>query len=316
MKKFLLLFVVLIAVLVAVFWYANTELQSLLSAGLTEETIHRNANDSVERGDDVDGWQFAVIGDTEGASVVTQQMVEDMAEQDIDFVVHLGDIDDAPPEREVIEEVMGFFDELEVPIYYIIGNNDLIYDETIERKTRDLYHEVVREDDYYSVIHENAHLIFLDNSYRRDGFPDEELAWLEEEFEREQPLFEGDGEAGGGASPYRTFNNPFTFVFYHRPIDVPGESLFGDDETPHSREQNDKFRELILDYNITRIFNGHLHTTFNYDLGSVPVTVTGGGGAVPQGIFASTGSSFFHYYIVTVPYDTSQEPILDLVSFE
>lgn len=316
MKKFLLIFVVLIAVLVAVFWYANSELQSFLSAGLTNETVIRNANDAAGRDEDIDGWKFAVIGDTEGASVATQQMVDDIATRNIAFVAHLGDLADAPPVREEMEEVMALFDELEVPTHYIIGNNDLVYDEVTERKDRDLYHEVVREDDYYAIIHENAHLLFLDNSYRRDGFPDEELAWLEEQLETEQPRFVGDGEAGGGSSPYRTFNQPYTFLFYHRPISVPGESLFGDDETSNSRKQNAKFRTLLQEYNITRIFNGHLHTTFNYTMDGIPVTVTGGGGAEPQSIFASTDTAFFHYYIVTVPYDTSKEPLLDLVSFE
>lgn len=297
MKKFLLLLFVLVGVLIAVFWYANTELQNFLSAGLQAETIRRNANDISETNVSVDGWQFAVIGDTEGLSPITQQMIENMAEQkEIEFVVHLGDLDDAPPEKQNIQAVMDAFSVLPVPTYYIPGNNDLIYDETIERKTRALYNEVVNENDYYAIEHNNAHLLLLDNSYRRDGFPEEELTWLQTELDRDV----GD----------------YTFLFYHRPIAVPGESLFGDDETPDSREQNDKFRELIADYSITHIFNGHLHTTFNYELDGIAVTVSGGGGAEAQSIFKNTGGELFHYYIVTVPYDSEEQPVLELISFE
>lgn len=296
MKKVLTLFAVLLLILVAVYWFVNRELQSLLTAGLQDETIAANAVVNENNTEEVEGWQFAVIGDTEGMSEKTKKMVEDMKMRDIAFVAHLGDLVDAPPVEEEMQQVVDLFAQLEVPTYYVIGNNDLDYNDTTERKTRDMYHRVVREDDYYVINHENARLFFLDNSYRRDGFPDEELKWLQTELETESDA-------------------AYTFMMYHRPLNVPGESLFGDDETADSRVQNEKFRELISTYTITRIFNGHLHTTFNYTLDETPVTVSGGGGAEPQSIFSSTGGTLYHYYLVTVPYDGTTEPMLDLVSF-
>lgn len=300
MKKVITLFAVLLLILVAVYWFVNRELESLLTAGLQDETMSANAALHNAVTEEVDGWQFAVIGDTEGTSEKTKKMVEDMKLRDIAFVAHLGDLVDAPPVEEEMQAVVDLFAELDVPTYYVIGNNDLAYDDVTERKTRDMYHRIVREDDYYVIEHQNARLFFLDNSYRRDGFPDAELEWLERELQTD----------ADSAQPY-----PYTFMMYHRPLNVPGESLFGDDETADSRVQNDKFRELISQYSITRIFNGHLHTTFNYTLDEIPVTVSGGGGALPQSIFSSSGGTLYHYYLVTVPYDGTSEPVLDLVSF-
>lgn len=238
-------------------------------------------------------WQFAVISDVEGLSPISEAMIEDMKLRDIEFVVNLGDLAGAPDKVE-IQRVLDAFTTLPVPTYTVPGNNDLIYNEEQEVKTLELYTQVVNEATYYSFDLNNAHMVLLDNSYRRYGFTDEELEWLEQDLS--------------------TNTQSQTFVFYHRPLDVPGQQLFGDDETPNSRIQNEKFKQLISPFTIDRIFNGHLHTTLNYTLQSVPVTITGGGGATPQEILGGADAAYFHYLIVTV-HDNAPHTV-DVVSFE
>lgn len=224
-------------------------------------------------------WQFAVIGDTEDVRPVNEQMIADMKNRPLAFAVHVGDIS-SHGDEDALQQVKTLFAPLPFPTYYLPGNNDLVYDETLEIKTPAPYQRIIDERLYYSIDYRQAHIVLLDNSYRRFGFPDEELAWLKEDLDKN--------------------TQPLTFLFFHRPLNVPGQQLFGDDETPNSREQNTKFEELIAGYNISHIFNGHIHIPFSYTLNEIPVTVTGGGGALPQDILGGADAALFHYYVVTV----------------
>ncbi len=239
-------------------------------------------------------WQFAVISDVEGEMDIAKRLVADMAEQDIEFVVNVGDIGGSP-DKEKIQSVLNLFATLPVPAHFVIGSDELVYNETLQRKTRDVFHEVVSERDYYSFDVQNAHLVLLDNAYRRDGFPDEELEWLRQDLDAN--------------------TQPYTFLFFHRPLDVPGQQWFGDDETPHSREQNEKFKTLISEYPITRIFNGHVHTYLGYTLGNIPVTITGGGGATPQALLGGKDAAYYHYVLVSM-YDDGREPTLEVMPLQ
>ncbi len=286
-RLFIALSLLLLCIVVAGGWFVNRELKDFLSVAPADQTA---------KADDPNTWQFAVIGDTEDMRPITETMRAEMAERNLDFVVHVGDIS-SHSDPEQLRAVKNLFATLPFPTYYVPGNNDLIYDETLEIKTPKHYQEIIDERLYYAFDHENAHFVLLDNSYRRYGFSDEELAWLEEDLNAN--------------------TKPFTFLFFHRPLDVPGQQLFGDDETPASREQNEKFKALIAQYNITRIFNGHIHTALGYTVGTsaIPVTVTGGGGALPQEILGGEDAAFFHYLIITVGSDNTT-PVMDRVEFE
>lgn len=227
-------------------------------------------------------WQFAVIGDTEGLRPVTETMLADMKQRGLAFVVHVGDISSDADTNE-LQQVKEAFAALPFPTYYVPGNNDLVYDETTERRTLKNYHDVIDEREYYAVDYRTAHIVLLNNSYRRIGFSDEELAWLKEDLDASR--------------------DKLNFLFFHRPLDVPGQAFFGDDETPNSRAQNETFKTLINDYAIAHMFNGHIHTALSYDLNNTPVTVTGGGGAAPQAILGGEDAALYHYELVTVNED-------------
>lgn len=284
MKYLLALVVIFIGIVLGVSWFVNNGLEGSIE-------FLDSTKEYKESGPE---WRFAVIGDTEGLKPVTQRMVESLKAEDVEFIVHLGDIG-GKPDRYTITTVMEAFDELPFPVYYIPGNNELVYDNALQRKTTALYEEVVNEKLWYAFDHENTHFVMLDNSYMRTGFHEEELEWLQ------QDLGRNDAE--------------YTFLFYHRPVAVPGEQFFGDDETEYSRGQNEKFRALISRYEIERIFNGHLHFSLAYTLDGIPVTVSGGGGGLPQQILGGDDAANYHYIIVHVPLDGG-DPELEMVSFE
>ncbi len=296
MKTLTALFFVLFLILAGVYWFVNRELAAF--PDIAFETS--SSNQAAAPGDDFEGWSFAVIGDLEGPTAVTDALISQLATENIELVVQLGDIVDSNPsvsdKQDKMESMLEKLDNLPVPVYHVPGNNDLIYNEELEIRTPELYQEVVSAELYKTVDYKNLHLGLLDNSYRRYGLPDEELAWLEKDLSKNKL--------------------PYTILFYHRPIKVPGEEFFGDDETETSRQQNKKFQELLSNYTIDRIFNGHLHTTLRYELDSIPVVITGGGGGVPQSIFGGEEAAFYHYYLVHVPDDGVSPIEIQLVSLK
>jgi len=278
--------ILLVCIVVVGGWFVNRQIRNLFEKPLLSQSAYPTFKNS---------WQFAVIGDTEDVRPITKILLADMATRNVDFVVHVGDIaSHGDPEK--MREVQTLFKALPFPTYYIPGNNDLIYNDSLQIKTLENYTAVFGDTTYSSFNAHNAHIILLDNSYLRYGFSDDELAWLADDLARN--------------------TQPFTFLFFHRPLHLPGEQFFGDDETPHSREQNEKFLSLIEQYPITRIFNGHIHIPIDYTLGNtaIPVTVTGGGGALPQDILGGAAAAQFHYTIVTVG-DAGTTPLVERVPF-
>jgi hypothetical protein len=286
-RLFIILSFLLLCIVVGGGWFVNRELKDFFALS------PNNNNADIA---DPNAWQFAVIGDTEDLRPITETILADISQRDLEFVVHVGDIS-SHSDPVQLTAVKNAFAELPFPTYYVPGNNDLVYDDALEIKTLKNYTDIINNETYASFDLNNAHFILLDNSYLRYGFPDEELVWLENDLAQN--------------------TKPFTFLFFHRPLDVPGQQIFGDDETPNSRIQNEKFKALIAQYDITRIFNGHIHTALGYTLGTtaIPVTVTGGGGALPQEFLGGEDAAFFHYLVVTVGADGTK-PVIDRVEFE
>ncbi len=285
MKSFTAVFIILILILTGVFWFVNRELATFPSF-----TTESNRENKKTVGKDFDGWRFAVIGDLEGPNGMTDTILNQLSQENIEFVIHTGDIVNTGEEKEKRKNILTMqekIDTLPFPFYTLPGNNEMVYDENLEIRTHALYKELINENLYTQFDFNNVRFFLLDNSYRRFGFDDTELQWLEKNLKNN--------------------SQPFTLLFYHRPIDVPGQEFFGDDETKFSREQNAKFKNVIQNYTIDHIFNGHIHSTLQYNLQGIPVTVSGGGGAIPQAILGGEDAAFFHYYIVSVPNDPRQK---------
>ncbi len=252
---------------------------------------------------EIDGWKFAVIGDTEDGGPTLDAFITEMKKRtDIAFIIHVGDVA-SHGEKDKMETVKAQFETLTIPTYYVPGNNDLVYDEKTERRTLRVYKEIFGETVYFGFDYKNAQLLLLDNSYRRAGFSDPQLEWLKKELD--------------------SSTTSYHFLFFHRPLNVPGQELVGDDETPNSREQNKKFLALISGYTIDHIFNGHVHTSLEYSLvtdatnqKTVPVTITGGGGAYPQAILGGEAAAFFHYVVVTVPNEAGNTPHTQIIPLQ
>ncbi len=225
-------------------------------------------------------WSFLVVGDTEGVNQATAQFLTEANQSQAQFIVHLGDFVKAGQAEEFTQVQDQFLNALTKKYYPVLGNNDL---GSVLDYQYDNYKKYITAELYYSFDYNTAHFIILDNANRYLGFSDEQLDWLAQDLEHNQ--------------------QPFTFIFFHRPFQLPLEQFTSADETSVSKKSNKRFREIIAPYKIDQIFTGHLHTYLTYDLDAVPVTISGGGGATPQNILGGEASAFYHYLEVVVSPD-------------
>ncbi|MFA5030954.1 MAG: metallophosphoesterase [Patescibacteria group bacterium] len=238
-----------------------------------------------EKGMDSSGVTFAVIGDNEGMNTYYDTFMTQIAKDpDVQFVLHVGDIVENGGQTELNEiiahqKTLG----LDVPMYVVPGNHD-IYDDPELTAFNNTFGEIPRSIDIGDV-----HLVLLNNADRKIGFTDAELDWLNKDLSE---------------------NAKKNIVLaYHRPFNYPLANTLGDDETAKSEKSNERFQEIIAKYNILAMFNGHIHTYLKFPFivhddtnatKSIPVYISGGGGQIPQDIFASLFSSDYHWLKVTI----------------
>jgi len=228
---------------------------------------------------------FAVIGDNEGINSEYTRLFGQIAKDpDVAFVLHVGDLV-ANGGKAEIDELVTFQQtfNLRVPFYAIPGNHDT-YDDPDQTAFMEAFGTIPRSIDFKQI-----HLVLLDNAERKVGFSDTELDWLEKDLQ--------------------SANGKKIILAYHRPFNYPLAATLGDDETKTSRASNEIFQTIISKYDITAIFNGHIHTYLEFPFiihdntntnHSIPDYISGGGGQPPQDIFASIFSADYHWLKVTV----------------
>lgn len=239
-----------------------------------------------------DSFSFLVMGDNEGDNPIFRSILEAGKASSADFLVNVADLTPRadPADFSSVKRLLG---SLPFPYYTAVGNNDIFGDPTRSRYVAEFSTAALglagSDRTYYSFDHKNTHFVVLDNADRKEGFSDDELAWLQTDL--------------------TTAKAARIFLFMHRPVNVPLTDLYGDDETKTSRASNDRFVELVSQFPITRIFAGHIHTFFSYSIGDIPVTITGGGGAAPQTAIASLVGPYYHYLEIRVTNDSVEQVV-------
>lgn len=241
---------------------------------------------------DEDGLTFIVVGDNEGDNPVFREILKQASDRPAQFLINVADLTPNGQAKD-FEAVKGRLEELPFPYYTAVGNNDIAGDRSRGRYLAHFSQAQLGvgtgQTTYYSFDQGPAHFVVLDNADRRVGFDADQLAWLESDLAQNRKRR--------------------TFLFMHRPVDVPLTNVYGDDETPASRQSNEEFKAILRRYPVARIFAGHLHTYFSYQLEGIPLTITGGGGAAPQSILTDLLGSSFHYLEVRITDDEVSQTV-------
>ncbi len=207
-----------------------------------------------------ESFTFIVYGDTRTNFLRHQEVVDNFADHDFDFIAHTGDPVQRGPRDDWSVE---FFNPLQKyiehkPLYISIGNHELnaqnFYDFF---ELPDKQHE-----NYYSFTLGNSFFVFIDNSSARyddpifpeivEGSP--QYNWLEQQLSSDEAA-----------------RAEWIFVFSHVPVYFNGSF----DTYPICR---DNLKPLFEKYHVNFSFVGHIH---GYERGyrnGINYVLTGGGG--------------------------------------
>lgn len=186
------------------------------------------------------------------------ECVELMNEQDVDFLIELGDLKDesvTPMESETlnflhtIERALQRFNG---PIYHVLGNHD--HDSISKQQFLDgiSNHGFRKATNYYSFDKKGFHFVVLDANYMADGtpydrgnfdwrdvhIPVEQLNWLQKDLQK------------NGKKP--------TVVFVHQQLD---SVAFESPHRVHCPNNADETRSILEEAgNVIAVFQGHYHS--------------------------------------------------------
>lgn len=202
---------------------------------------------------------FALVGDSQGHNEVLAEIVQEVNEAGVDFMICLGDVVASGSEEEYIafQETM---QALECPYYAVPGNHD------IREKGFDHFSSRLGPVDYH-FDYGGYRFIFADSAAM--DFSEAQRGWLAGVL---------DGELPG-------------FVFLHVPPLDPREN----DHSFLDPAGAEAFVELVAepDRQVQGVFSGHIHMFHHREVAGVHYVVSGGGGAA---LYAAADQGGYHHY--------------------
>lgn len=269
---FLIILIVLFAGSLYFAWDIQKTEPTINISPTSKEPSRDSTPEDSERGEFL--FRYMVFGDNEGNGEKLKALVEAANSSDIAFVANTGDSTDLASVEE-FEQYAEITKNLEVPIYSVAGDNDIGDDGTLN-----LYFKYVSPENYFSWNEGSRHFVAIYN-VGESALSDEQLAWLEDDLKQNE-------------------DKKIT-LFMQIPMDIPFAEIvnYTDNTDPVQKE---KFYGLISRYTIEKIFTGHAHTHFQYILRGIPVTITGGGGAVPN-VSSFLQTEYQNHYIIVDVYE-------------
>lgn len=220
-------------------------------------------------GDAGPSFTFLVCGDPNGVTPQFTAVVE--AAREADFLVIVGDLTPSGSESEY-KRVSDFLQASGIEYYAVRGDNDRTRDPSGQVFTR--YFGPL----WRSFDHKGCHFQLLEDSDGFNGYPPEELAWMEEDL----------AAAGEGLK----------LAFAHIPPGAPPSLSAPYDSWEKARATSEQALEIWRRYGVDTVFCGHLHAYMVYREADPRVLVTGGAGS-PLHLPEAMGG-YYHYLRVTV----------------
>ena len=225
-----------------------------------------------------DNFCFAVMGDNKNGFSTFHRIIKDINNKKPLFAIDVGDlVFDGEKEKYRI-----FYNEIEkskVPFLVAIGNHE------IRESGRANYFDIFG-DFYYSFSHNNSLFIVLDDANEK-YIDKQQMDFLEKELKR---------------------NFKHKFVFMHVPPFDPRDYTLDIPKIVHKniklehclsdKKNAEQFMDLMSKYNVTAVFNSHIHGYFREMRNGTLYIITGGAGASMW--FSNPEHYFYHYIDVCV----------------
>ncbi len=216
--------------------------------------------------------RVGVIGDSGFGEIVTAQLVEQMARERLDFVIHTGDVvynageNASPAEAFALKYFQPFAPLLhQLPIYAVPGNHEYAQDARVDSSPY-YFHAFPPLSDanwatqpspakrqYYALVYQNIQFIFLDSQvfFGEEGRKEQD-AWLTQRLQDDQFAY----------SVVITHVPPFTSSVIH-PVD--------------SLPVREAWHEKFAGAGVPLVLSGHSHNYERLVVNDVTYVVTGGG---------------------------------------
>ena len=233
-------------------------------------------------------FQFAVVGDNRDGEKVYTQLMKSVLERKPDFLINLGDMIPHPHER----EWQAFFEiskQMNLPFFPAVGNHD------VGTTTRGV--EIYRKQfslpagkTYYAFRAGKILFVILDSEEGKGRIIKEQRTWLEDTLSSSQETFK--------------------FVFIHRPLFLPKNSL----KTGHALDkyplERDDLHQLFIKTKVNAVFTADDHRYDRREKDGILYLISGGGGA-PLTAFKESGG-YFHYVWISVHKEKVEGEVVDL----
>ncbi len=206
------------------------------------------------------GLSFAVCGDSRGNPTVYSRVLQAVATDGSEFLVHLGDLVNVGTEAQWLE-FRKAMEAFPLPFHPVPGNHDAL-DGRLEGFLAYSGAQAV----HYSFDRQSVHLTMVDS--HNGGVTAAEMEWLRDDL---------------SASTL-----PVKMVFLHHPP-------FDPDGTDHIMAFGTKrFIRLMIEQGVGYVFAGHIHAYAQEERDGVVYTITGGAGAP---LYSSDHPQAFYHYL-------------------
>ena len=259
-------------------------LPSVLSAGSIKDV-----SESVKQVQSVERpFQFAVIGDNRDGEKVYTQLMKAVTGRNAHFLIHLGDMIPYPHER----EWKAFFEisrQMNLSFFPVVGNHD-VWTSTRGREIYRKQFSLPGGKPYYAFQAGKILFVILDSEEEKRRIINEQRSWLEDTLSVSQ--------------------EPFKFIFLHRPLFPPKNSLkLGHAMDRYPRERDD-LHQLFLKTKVKAVFTADDHRYDRREKDGILYLISGGGGA-PLTAFKESGG-YFHYLWISVQKEKIEGEVVDL----
>ncbi len=224
-------------------------------------------------------FSFVVMGDNrDGKQILTKIIHKINKDNAVKFVIDNGDLV-SDGDRDEFEQYISKIKTCNKPFLSVIGNHEL---KMFDNKKN--YRKLIGKT-YFSFSFGNSYFIILDDSNKK-SLGKKQRKWLKKELKKS-----------------KSYQN--RFVFLHVPLYDPRKGAY---EKGHSlgRKHAKRLNDMFDKYNVTMIFNSHIHSYFRGFWHKTPYIITGGAGA------PLNRTGFYHFVKVIVDGKTVKYKIVKI----
>ncbi len=261
----------------------------LLPSALLYARSIKDVSQSVKQVQSIESqFQFVVVGDSRDGENVYTQLMKTAVERKPRFLIHLGDMIPNPHER----EWQAFFEiskKIDLPFFPVVGNHDVgTTTRGMEMYRRQFF--LPEGKTYYAFRAGRILFVILDSEEWKGRIIKEQRSWLEDTLSSSRETFK--------------------FVFLHRPLFPPKNSLKTGRALDKYPLERDDLHRLFLKTGVRAVFTGDDHRYDRIKKDGILYLISGGGGA-PLTAFKENGG-YFHYLWISVQNEKVEGEVVDL----